>query len=74
MAPLPAAPAISGAGRHAGGHGCGLVLFAASLAFVLGCFSMIQGIAAVADWQVFVAHATAAGSFLPCAGGLAWRA
>jgi hypothetical protein len=57
MTPLPATPATGEARRHAGGHGYGLVLFAAILLFVLGCFNMIQGIAAIANSHVFVAHA-----------------
>jgi hypothetical protein len=57
MTPLPATPAASQAGRNAGGHGYGLVLFASILLFVLGCFNMIQGIAAIASSHVFIAHA-----------------
>jgi hypothetical protein len=57
MTPLPATPATGDARSHAGGHGYGLVLFAAILLFVLGCFNMIQGIAAIANSHVFVPHA-----------------
>src|SRR6266516_1466636 len=57
MMPPSAAPAAGQASRHAGSHGYGLVLFAAILLFVLGCFNMIQGIAAIANSHVFTAHA-----------------
>jgi hypothetical protein len=57
MTPLPATPAVGEPSRHAGGHGYGLVLFAAILLFMLGCFNMIQGIAAIANSHVFTAHA-----------------
>ena len=50
-------PATGEASRSTGSHGYGLVLFAAILLFVLGCFNMIQGIAAIANSHVFVAHA-----------------
>jgi hypothetical protein len=57
MTPLPATPATDDARRQSGGHGYGLVLFAAVLLFVLGCFNMIQGIAAIANSHVFTPHA-----------------
>ncbi len=44
-------------GRHAQGHGHGLVLFASILLVVVGCFNLIYGIAAVANSHVFVANA-----------------
>ena len=44
-------------GRRAEGRSYGLVLFAAILLFVVGCFNLIQGIAAVANSHVFVANA-----------------
>jgi hypothetical protein len=44
-------------GRHREGHGYGLVLFAAILMLVIGCFNAIQGIAAIAHSHVFVANA-----------------
>ena len=48
----------TGAGRRrAEGRGYGLVLFAAILLFVVGCFNLIQGIAAIANSHVFVANA-----------------
>ena len=43
--------------RRAEGRGYGLVLFAAILLFVVGCFNLIQGIAAIANSHVFVANA-----------------
>jgi hypothetical protein len=55
---LPATTPAAGEGRrHLEHHGYGLVLFAAVLLFVTGCFNMIQGIAAVANLNVFHAHA-----------------
>jgi hypothetical protein len=47
----------SGAGSDAEGRGYGLVLFAAILLFVVGCFNLIYGIAAIAQSHVFVAGA-----------------
>jgi hypothetical protein len=57
MMPPSTTPAVGEARSHAGGHGYGLVLFAAILLFVLGCFNMIQGIAAIANSHVFTPHA-----------------
>ena len=57
MMPPSTTPAAGEARRHTGGHGYGLVLFAAILLFVGGCFNMIQGIAAIANSRVFVPHA-----------------
>ena len=57
MMPSAATPAAGEGRRHLEHHGYGLVLFAAVLLFVLGCFNMIQGIAAVANLNVFHAHA-----------------
>src|SRR5436309_14166968 len=45
------------AGRHAEGHGSGLVLFASVLLVILGCFNLIYGIAAIANSHVFAANA-----------------
>ena len=45
------------AGRHAEGHGSGLVLFASVLLVILGCFNLIYGIAAIANSHVFTANA-----------------
>ncbi len=50
-------PASSSGGRHAEGHGYGLVLFASVLLIIVGCFNLIYGIAAVANAHVFVAGA-----------------
>jgi hypothetical protein len=57
MMPPTTTPAAGEAKRHTGGHGYGLVLFASILLFVVGCFNIIQGIAAIAGSHVFVAHA-----------------
>jgi hypothetical protein len=57
MMPPSTTPDAGQSTRHAGGHGYGLVLFASILLFVLGCFNMIQGIAAIANSHVFTAHA-----------------
>jgi hypothetical protein len=50
-------PATGAGGRQADGHGYGLVLFATVLLFVVGCFNLIYGIAAIAKSHVFVANA-----------------
>ena len=50
-------PESGSGGRHAEGHGYGLVLFAAVLLVIAGCFNLIDGIAAVANSHVFVANA-----------------
>ncbi len=39
------------------GEGYGLIVFAAVLLFIVGCFNLIDGIAAVANSHVFVANA-----------------
>ena len=44
-------------GRHAEGHGYGLVLFASVLLVILACFNLIYGIAAIANSHVFTANA-----------------
>ena len=49
-------PAGTG-GRHAGGQGYGLVIFAAVLLGLIGIFNLIDGIAAIANSHVFVANA-----------------
>jgi hypothetical protein len=46
----------SGTGRHAG-EGYGLIVFASILLLVIGCFNLIDGIAAVARSHVFIANA-----------------
>ncbi|HEV8219109.1 MAG TPA: hypothetical protein VGQ05_02470 [Streptosporangiaceae bacterium] len=43
--------------RQEEGRGYGLLLFASILLLVIGCFNLIQGIAAVANSHVFVANA-----------------
>jgi hypothetical protein len=50
-------PATGTGGRHAEGHGYGLVLFASILLVVVGCFNLIYGIAAIANSHVFTANA-----------------
>jgi hypothetical protein len=57
MMPPSTTPTVGEARRQTGGHGYGLVLFAAILLVVVGCFNMIQGIAAIANSHVFVPHA-----------------
>jgi hypothetical protein len=44
-------------GGHAEGRGFGLVIFAAVLLGLVGCFNMIDGIAAIANSHVYVANA-----------------
>jgi hypothetical protein len=44
-------------GRHAEGHGYGLVLFASVLLVMVGFFNLIYGIAAIANSHVFTANA-----------------
>ena len=46
----------SGTGGHRA-EGYGLILFASVLLLVLGCFNLIDGIAAVANSHVFIANA-----------------
>jgi hypothetical protein len=57
MMPPSTTPAPGEASRPTSGHGYGLVLFASIVLFVTGCFNIIQGIAAIANSHVFVAHA-----------------
>jgi hypothetical protein len=57
MTPPSTTPTVGEARRHAAGHGYGLVLFASILLLVIGCFNVIQGIAAIANSHVFVANA-----------------
>jgi hypothetical protein len=44
-------------GRRAEGRGFGLVIFAAVLVGLVGCFNLIDGIAAIANSHVYVADA-----------------
>ena len=57
MMPPNTTPTVGEARRHQEGRGYGLVLFASILLLVVGCFNLIQGIAAVANSHVFVANA-----------------
>ena len=57
MQPPSTTPTIGEARSHEQGRGYGLVLFAAILLLVIGCFNLIYGIAAVAQSHVFVANA-----------------
>jgi hypothetical protein len=50
-------PSRGARGRSAEGHGYGLVLFAAILLAIIGCFNLIYGIAAIANSHVFAANA-----------------
>lgn len=50
-------PARGAGGQDVTGRGYGLVLFAAVLLVVVGCFNLIYGIAAVANAHVFTANA-----------------
>ena len=50
-------PARGTGGHRAEGQGYGLVLFAAVLLVVVGCFNLIYGIAAIANSHVFTANA-----------------
>jgi len=52
MRPAGRAGSVRGDGR-----GYGLVLFAATLLLVIGCFNLIYGIAGIANSHVFVANA-----------------
>jgi hypothetical protein len=57
MIPPSTTPGVGEARRPTEGHGYGFVLFASILLVVVGCFNLIQGIAAIANSHVFVAHA-----------------
>jgi hypothetical protein len=50
-------PTSSAGGHRAEGRGLGLVFFAGILLLVVGCFNLIDGIAAVARSHVFVGNA-----------------
>jgi hypothetical protein len=45
------------AGRHAEGHGLGLVIFSAVLLAVIGFFKLLEGIAAIANSHIFIGSA-----------------
>ena len=57
MSSSTAAPATGQGGRYAAREGYGLIIFASVLLLVLSFFNLIDGIAAVANSHVFVAHA-----------------
>jgi hypothetical protein len=57
MQPPSTTPTVGEARPHEAGHGYGLVLFASILLFVVGCFNIIYGIAAIAKPHVFVTNA-----------------
>ena len=57
MMPPSTTPSVGEARRHEEGHGYGLVLFASILLVVVGCFNVIEGIAAIANSHVFTANA-----------------
>jgi hypothetical protein len=57
MSSSTAAPATGRGGRYAAREGYGLIIFASVLLLVLSFFNLIDGIAAVANSHVFVAHA-----------------
>jgi hypothetical protein len=57
MMPPTTTPTVGDARANKQGHGYGLVLFASILLLVVGCFNLIQGIAAIANSHVFVANA-----------------
>jgi hypothetical protein len=56
MSSSTATPATS-RGRYVESHGYGLIIFASVLLLVVGCFNLIDGIAAVANSHVFIANA-----------------
>jgi hypothetical protein len=56
--------ATGAGGRHAEGHGYGLVLFASVLLVIVGFFNLIYGIAAIANSHVFTADAHYVGGSL----------
>jgi len=57
MMPPTTTPTVGEARAREQGRGYGLVLFASILLLVVGCFNLIQGIAAIANSHVFVANA-----------------
>src|SRR5690348_18489156 len=57
MMPPSTTPTVGEARTHERGHGYGMVLFASILLLVVGCFNLIQGIAAAANSHVFAANA-----------------
>jgi hypothetical protein len=57
MMPPTTTPSVGEARSDEEGHGYGMVLFASILLLVVGCFNVIQGIAAIANSHVFTANA-----------------
>jgi hypothetical protein len=57
MMPPSTTPSVGEARRDQEGRGYGLILFASILLVVVGCFNVIEGIAAIANSHVFVANA-----------------
>jgi hypothetical protein len=57
MTSSTAGPATDAGGRFAERRGYGWVVFASILLFVIGCFNLIYGIAAIGSSNVFVADA-----------------
>jgi lysylphosphatidylglycerol synthetase-like protein (DUF2156 family) len=57
MTSAAATPSRGAGGRRAEGRGHGLVLFAAILLAVIGCFNLSYGVAAIANSHVFTANA-----------------
>lgn len=55
MTSAPTTPARGTGGRRAEGYG--LIVFASVLLLVVGCFNLLDGIAAVANSHVFIANA-----------------
>ena len=55
--PPSTTPGVGEASRRSTGHGYGFVLFASILLVVVGCFNVIQGIAAIANSHVFTTNA-----------------
>jgi len=60
MMPPSTTATVGEARSHETGHGYGMVLFASILLVVIGCFNLIQGIAAIAHSHVFVAYGSRA--------------
>jgi hypothetical protein len=56
MIPPSTTPTV-GEARRSEGRGHGLVLFASIMLLVIGCFNIIQGIAAIARSHVFITNA-----------------
>ncbi len=71
--PSSTTPTAGEATRRTEGHGYGLILFASILRLVVGCFNVIQGIAAIANshvWRRPSRARCASGSPMPPDGGM----